>query len=91
MRRLFLILLIFIPFFGATQVYKWVDENGRVHYSDQPRAGAESVTLEAGNTITLPTPSQPAPKPKAETGPQYRIGLPSPAEGAVYGSGSARA
>jgi hypothetical protein len=29
----------------ASPVYKWVDENGVVHYSDQPHANAEKVQL----------------------------------------------
>ncbi|MFN2301038.1 MAG: DUF4124 domain-containing protein [Gammaproteobacteria bacterium] len=29
----------------AQQVYRWVDENGVVHYSDQEREGAERVTI----------------------------------------------
>lgn len=29
----------------AQEVYRWVDENGVVHYSDQERAGAEKVTI----------------------------------------------
>lgn len=29
----------------ARPLYKWVDEQGKVHYSDQPRPGAERVEL----------------------------------------------
>lgn len=28
-----------------SQAYKWVDENGVVHYSDRPRDGAEEIAL----------------------------------------------
>src|SRR5258708_33128725 len=34
---------------GAT-VYKWVDENGLVHYSDQPHAGAQKVEVPGAQT-----------------------------------------
>ena len=41
---------------AADGAYKWVDENGVVHYSDVPREGAELVNLseysrETGNRI----------------------------------------
>jgi len=29
----------------AQEVYRWVDENGVIHYSDQPREGAERITV----------------------------------------------
>ena len=34
----------------AATVYKWVDENGVVHYSDQPHENAEKVELKAPQT-----------------------------------------
>jgi hypothetical protein len=34
----------------AATVYKWVDENGTVHYSDQPHANAEKVQVQAAQT-----------------------------------------
>lgn len=30
----------------AGSVYKWVDQNGKVHYGDRPAQGADSVRLE---------------------------------------------
>ena len=40
----------------AGTVYKWVDENGVVHYSDQPHPNAEKVQLKAPQTFkALPT------------------------------------
>ncbi len=44
----------------AGPAYKWVDENGQVHYSDRPRPGAE--------TLELPVYRTPAP-PRTTTGP----------------------
>jgi hypothetical protein len=51
--------------FSAT-VYKWVDENGVVHYSDQPHENAEKVQVAAPQTYTpthinSPRSSSPAP------------------------------
>src|SRR5450755_422105 len=34
----------------AATVYKWVDENGTVHYSDQPHANAQKVQVDAAQT-----------------------------------------
>ncbi len=34
----------------AATVYKWVDENGTVHYSDQPHPNAQKVTVQAAQT-----------------------------------------
>src|SRR5579863_8693948 len=35
---------------SAATVYKWVDENGVTHYSDQPHAGATKITVQAAQT-----------------------------------------
>ncbi len=37
----------------AAQAYRWVDENGVVHYSDRPQPGAEQVILPEANTTTV--------------------------------------
>lgn len=54
----------------SATVYKWVDENGVVHYSDQPHENAEKVQLKAPQTYTAPKtpaespqPARQAPKP----------------------------
>ena len=46
------------------QAYRWVDEDGVVHYSDRPRAGAEQVILPSDNQVTRRR--QPAPAPRAQ-------------------------
>ena len=54
---------------AAATVYKWVDENGVTHYSDQPHENAEKVHLAAPQTYTAPKvaaqPAKPAPPPAA--------------------------
>lgn len=35
----------------ATDVWKWVDEKGITHYSDQPVAGATKIEVRTGNAI----------------------------------------
>jgi len=38
----------------STTVYKWVDENGVTHYSDQPHENAEKVQLAQPQTYSAP-------------------------------------
>lgn len=45
----------------AATVYKWVDENGVVHYSDQPHPNAEKVQLKAPQTYKEGSPGAFAP------------------------------
>src|SRR5579871_3241622 len=46
----------------AATVYKWVDENGVIHYSDQPHENAQKVELKSPQTYsatkTAPTPAR---------------------------------
>ncbi|WP_394129240.1 DUF4124 domain-containing protein [Shewanella maritima] len=44
MRILLLLVLLLISVSSAATVYRWVDENGKVHYSDEPVENAEVVT-----------------------------------------------
>jgi hypothetical protein len=50
---------------ATATVYKWVDENGVVHFSDQPHENAEKVQLKAPQTYTAPkTPVGPSQSPR---------------------------
>ena len=49
---------------SAGPAYRWVDENGQVHYSDRPREGAEE--------IALPQYKRPAPRPVTSSRPAAR-------------------
>ncbi len=54
---------------GAT-VYRWVDENGVTHYSDQPHENAEKVHVAAPQTYSAPpAQNQNRPSSSASTGP----------------------
>ncbi len=44
---------------AAAQAYRWVDENGVVHYSDRPQPGAEQILLPESNTTTVRRYAQP--------------------------------
>lgn len=44
MRLRFLALLLLLPLLAEAQLYRWVDESGKVHYSDRvPSSGAKNV------------------------------------------------
>jgi hypothetical protein len=45
---------------GAQEAYRWVDEDGVVHYSDRPREGAETIVLPSPNVATIRRREQPA-------------------------------
>jgi hypothetical protein len=47
MRNLALVLaaVLLSPLAASQEIYRWVDKNGVVHYSDQPGPGAERVTI----------------------------------------------
>ena len=44
----------------ATETYRWVDENGVIHYSDTPREGAEVVNIRPAQGFKPPAPTVPA-------------------------------
>ncbi len=50
-----LLFLLSTAAFAAT-VYKWVDENGVTHYSDQPHENAQKVTVAQPQTYKAPKP-----------------------------------
>jgi Domain of unknown function (DUF4124) len=54
----------------SATVYKWVDENGVTHYSDQPHENAEKVQVAAPQTYKAPAvPSRTAAQPGRERPP----------------------
>jgi hypothetical protein len=83
MRRTFFTLISIGCSFAAAAalagtVYKWVDENGVVHYSDQPHPNAQKITLqevqtyrESGMTSAAPA-APPPPAPVSATSSGYR-------------------
>ncbi len=59
-RPILLLLVLLAGTAGASEIYRWVDEDGVIHYSDQPREGAERVNLPKPNTIRPPARPQAA-------------------------------
>ena len=48
MRMRYLAALLLFPLFAQAQLYRWVDDQGKVHYSDQaPSSGAKNVQKQA--------------------------------------------
>jgi hypothetical protein len=55
MKTLLTVLLLTSSLSVHAGVYKWVDENGKVHYGDSPKASQPSVELEIDDTaVTVP-------------------------------------
>lgn len=62
--RKFTVILPVLLLFGvaaSAQVYKWVDADGIVHYSDQPAPGAERVDLPSRPSTAAPAAQRPRP------------------------------
>ena len=60
-RIIIALLLVLVSAQASAQAYRWVDENGVVHYSDRPQPGAEQFTLPEANSVQMRTP---APRPR---------------------------
>jgi micrococcal nuclease len=56
---------------GAESVYKWVDDNGTVHFSDRP-ANSASEQIQVERVQTFSSPHVPQTTRVAESGPQVR-------------------
>lgn len=80
--------LLVLPAAHAGKLYKWVDENGTVHYSDSPREGAKEINPDEFVGV-YEAPSLPPPRPRAEASqdqaPAYRsIEFISPKQDQVF-------
>jgi hypothetical protein len=75
----------------AAVVYKWVDADGVVHFSDQPVPGAEKIFTSGGSTRGIL--SQPAPsgggqdKQKPPSKAMQHVAITSPAPGQTFTGG----
>jgi len=49
---------------GVAAVYKWIDHEGVVHYSDEPEAGAKRITLPELSVVPFRVPVAPVPEPQ---------------------------
>jgi len=60
MRAFILILLVACSIATAAEVYRWIDQDGEVHYSDRPHEDAEKITLPEAQTFSAPMPQKKA-------------------------------
>ena len=72
----------------ATTVYKWVDDNGVVHYSDQPNPKAQKLTIPGAQTYAardaaVAAPPAPAAGPTRTAAPAVCV-IDTPAAGQVF-------
>jgi hypothetical protein len=58
---------------AAQEAYRWVDEDGVVHYSDRPREGAEAIALPAPNVATTRRAPRVAEQPQPEEEPDDEL------------------
>ena len=57
MKKSVLLFIMLAPFSLNAGVYKWVDDNGKVHYGDQPQSSQPSVEMDID--VTSPAPGVP--------------------------------
>ena len=81
------LLMAFAVTSGASEMWRWVDENGVVHFSDRPHPGAERMDMRPAQTFTAPPveprpPRRTAPEEASDATPRYtQLSILSPAEG----------
>ncbi|MBL1142534.1 MAG: DUF4124 domain-containing protein [Proteobacteria bacterium] len=80
-----LLLVVFVGCLGAETVYKSVDEDGNIIFTDKPSEEAEEIKIEKLETIENPNPAKykPSPKQAEESAFQYEsLTVSSPENGA---------
>ena len=85
--RTLLMALLFLPLLcrADATLYKWKDADGTVHFSDQPRAGAEKVEVHDIQTVPATKLSAPDVPEKKAVGAHYdSVSIVSPANGATF-------
>jgi hypothetical protein len=70
---------------SAAEVFRWVDDDGQINYSDRPHEGAEAIDLQAAQTFSAPTIERSQSKvdaPEEEEASKYsRLRITNPADG----------
>lgn len=93
MMRYLWILLALLSICAHGTIYKWVDRDGKVHFSDQPHPNAEQVQLHENtqNSVSMPAPkplniSSPASASSEQPQAQYQLRITSPQQQATIRS-----
>lgn len=91
---LYVLLVLAVPAFAGQTVWKWVDEKGVTHFSDQPVPGATKMELNSAPPSSAPAPAYSAPATTSNTpaqrGPAYSrfvIESPQPDESIINTGG----
>ena len=75
----------------AAIVYKWIDADGVVHFSDQPVPGAEKIITAGGSTkgiLSQPAPdAPPAEKARTRSLASVDVAITAPAQGQTFSGG----
>jgi hypothetical protein len=80
MLRHLIALTLLIPALATAQVYKWIDTDGKIHYSDRPVTGAETL----GVPVKKAPPSQDKPAPgQPFSGPYAQFEIVAPEDNAT--------
>lgn len=82
MRHLLYLTFMLASAFAQANVYKWVDKDGKVHYSDEPQANAQLVELNEKTFNNIAPPAQPRPitATQAIEEVRYQVNIVSPSE-----------
>jgi hypothetical protein len=84
MRTLLMFILMLLAASATAAIYKWVDKDGKVHYSDTPIENAQPVEFKENtqNQIKLPPPvvRESAPQPQEPVEDLYQMRITSPSE-----------
>ena len=62
-----LLIAFCLPLASQAAIYKWRDKQGNVHFTDQPRDGAEKVNIPEAQTFTPPPIQKPQPTSQDKT------------------------
>lgn len=65
-RHIFLLVSVLAASAAIADAYRWVDDDGVVHYSDRPDPRAEQIELPEANTVSVRRYSQRGAQPPAE-------------------------
>ena len=47
-----ILILLFLPNITFGEIYKWIDKNGTLYFSDKPSANSEKISLQNLNNFT---------------------------------------
>jgi hypothetical protein len=85
MRLIILIGLLLLSAHSLATVYRWVDESGKVHYSDEAKENAQAIELNENtqNNMTINTPAKLNVTPATETKINYTLSITSPQQEAT--------